>query len=318
MSRNSHTRRQFLELSSAAVGAALVPAAGAASDGEWTVAETPVDSTLYDVVSTAAGAYAVGTGGVVIERTSEGWRTFVRGGPTGNGNDLYGAATSDDGRRLWFVGASGAIGEYDVETGDLADHSAPMDVTNNFNDVAVTGRAGDADVYVAGDSGKLYYSFENGTEGSWEYVTPGSGSNVNAVNFYGERHGYVVDGNQTVFHTEDGETWERAGIADANVNFYGVDADGADDVWVAGGGGMLHHWNGSGWTPRDTGDTGLRDVTVAPVDDDGLAVGGGGAVYDLTDGVWRAQATPIGENLRAVVRGDPDIAVGASGTVVER
>ncbi len=103
-------------------------------------------------------------GGVVLSRGAEGWRKELDGGPTGNGNgnDLYGAAVTDDGKRLWFVGASGAIGEYDVESGVLVDRSAPNDVTNNFNDVAVAGNADEADVYVAGDSGSIYYSFENG------------------------------------------------------------------------------------------------------------------------------------------------------------
>jgi len=88
---------------------------------------------------------------------------------------------TDDGERLWFVGSSGAIEEYDVGTSDLTDHSAPNDVTNNFNDVAVTGEASDANVYVAGDSGKIYYSFEDGETGTWNAVMPGSGSNLNTV-----------------------------------------------------------------------------------------------------------------------------------------
>ncbi|MFB6280440.1 MAG: WD40/YVTN/BNR-like repeat-containing protein [Haloferacaceae archaeon] len=314
-------RRTALKTLGAAAAAAAVPAVGAApaaAESAWTVAETPTGNTLHDVEYTAAGAYAVGGGGLVLERTSEGWTKVLDGGPTGNGNDLYGSDVTDDGKRLWFVGASGAIGEYDVETGNLEDHSAPMDVTNNFNDVAVTGPAGDANVYVAGDSGKMYYSFENGSEGTWEYVTPGSGSNINAVDFYGDRTGHIVDGNKSVFHTSDGETWDKIGLADANVNFYGVDSDGDDDVWVSGGGGMIFHWNGTEWVPADTGDAGLRDIEVTGPDDDGLTVGGGGKVYAYDGTDWVQQSTPVGENLKGVVRGDPAIAVGAGGTVLER
>jgi len=318
MSRNRATRRSFLGGIGAAVAAAAVPATTARAAEGWTAVESPTGSTLYDVEYARTGAYAVGGGGLVIERTSEGWQKVLDGGPTGNGNDLYGSDVTDDGTRLWFVGSSGAIGEYDVETGNLENRSAPMDVTNNFNDVAVTGEAGDANVYVAGDSGKTYYSFENGEEGTWDYVTPGSGSNINAVDFYGDRTGHIVDGNKSVFATDDGETWGKIGLADANVNFYGVDADAADDVWVSAGGGMVFHWDGAEWTPADTGDASLRDIEVTDDDADGLTVGGGGAVYGLgTDG-WTAQATPTGENLKGVVRGDPDIAVGAAGTVIER
>ena len=284
----------------------------------WTVAETPTGGTLHDVVYTDAGAYAVGSGGLLLKRTADGWRKVFDGGPTGNGNNLYGADVTDDGTRIWLVGASGDIGEYNVETGNLNDRSAPMDVTNNFNDVAVTGPAGDANVYVAGDSGKMYFSFENGEEGTWDYVTPGSGSNINAVDFFGVRDGHIVDGNKAVFETDDGATWGKRGIADANANFYGVDADGTDDVWVSGGGGMIFHWNGTQWTPTDTGDASLRDLEVTPDDSDGLAVGGGGKIYDLSGGEWTQQSAPTGQNLKAVVRGSPDIAVGAGGIVLER
>ena len=321
MSEHEPTRRRFLQTSSALAGAALLPGlATADSRAGWQTVESPTGNTLHDDEATTEGAYAVGGGGVVVERTDAGWRKVVDGGPTGNGNSLYGADVTDDGKRLWFVGSSGAIGEYDVVTGDLTDHSAPMDVTNNFNDVSVTGAAGEANVYVAGDSGKMYFSFENGASETWDYVTPGSGSAINAVDFYDDRKGHIVDGNKSVFYTEDGATWDTLGIADANVNLYGVDSDGADDVWVSGGGGTIFHWNGSQWTPADTGDAGLRDIEVAPAGDAGYTVGGGGKLYAVKDGRWVRQATPAGQNLKAVVRdGLPvDIAVGAGGTVLER
>jgi len=313
--RRTVSRRTVIKASGAALAAAAVPTVAAAGD-DWTVAEAPTENTLYDVQTTAAGAYAVGGGGIVIERTSEGWRKTLDGGPTGNGNDLYGAGVTDDGKRLWFVGASGAIGEYDVTTGDLNDYSAPMDVTNNFNDIAVTGEAGSANVYVAGDSGKLYHSFENGEAGSWDDVTPASGSNINAVDFFDGRKGHIVDGNQTVLYTQDGTTWDKLGIEDADYNFYGVDSDGFDDVTVAGGGGSVYRWNGSEWARRDTGDADLRDLERGG--SGGLTVGAGGTVAARDGDRWVVEETPTGENLRAVVRGEVDVAVGASGTVIER
>ena len=138
----------------------------------WEAAETPTEETLYDVAYTSDGPYVVGTAGLVLGRTGEGWEKVLDGGPTGNGNDLYGADVTDDGDRLWFVGASGAIGEYDVTAGSLNDYSAPDDVTNNFNDVAVTAAAGEANTFVAGDSGKIYVNFDNGASGKWDSTTP--------------------------------------------------------------------------------------------------------------------------------------------------
>jgi len=302
-----------------AIALAGLGATTASAESGWTTVETPTENKLFDVEETAEGVYVVGGAGIVLKRTPAGYEKVLDGGPTGNGNSLFGADVTDDGKRLWFVGSSGAIGEYDVETGDLTDHSAPMDVTNNFNDVSVTGEAGEANVYVAGDSGKMYYSFENGASQTWDYTTPASGSAINAVDFHDEKSGHIVDGNQTVLYTKDGATWDTLGIENANNNFYGVDSDGFDDVWVSGGGGTIFHWNGSEWIRSDTGDAGQRDIEVAGADS-GYVVGGGGKVFDRDDRKWTQDATPTGENLKAVVRlgGESAVAVGAAGTVVER
>ena len=314
--RTQTTRRTALKgiAGTFIAGGALASAGTAAAAGDWRVAETPTDRDLYDVAYTDAGTFAVGGGGDVLRRSDAGWTRVLDGGPTGNGNTLYGADVSDDGERLWFVGGSGAIGEYDVTTGSLTDHSAPNDVTNNFNDVNVVGPAGEENVYVAGDSGKIYYSFDAGE--TFDQVTPGSGSAVNALDFHADRAGNAVDGNQTVFATDDGGTYDRIGIENANVNFHAVDSDGADEVYVAGGGGTVYDWNGTEWTPTDLGDATLRDVEIDG--GAGLTVGGGGKVFELADGAWTQLDTPTGANLNAVVRGPTDVAVGASGTVIER
>jgi hypothetical protein len=312
-------RRRFAKLTGAFIAGIGLPTSTVAGATGWTTAETPVTSTLYDVEYTTNDAYAVGGGGVVIHRTSGGWRKALDGGPTGNGNTLRGSDRTNDGERLWFVGSSGAIGEYDVTTGNLNDYSAPNNVTNNFNDVAITGTADEANIYVAGDSGKMYYSFDNGE--TFDDVTPGSGSNINAVDFYDERSGHIVDGNKTAFYTNDGASWDRFGIANANTNFYGVDSDSATDVTVAAGGGVVWNWNGSQWRREDTGDASLQDIEVESVP--GLTVGGGGKVFRRDNTGWHQEDTPTGQNLKAVLRGADfaypyDIAVGAGGTVIEK
>jgi hypothetical protein len=91
---------------------------------------------------------------------------------------------------------------------------------------------------------------------------------------------------------------------------------------------MVFHLAESQWTAASTGDKSLLDVELES--GDGYVVGGGGTVFsadttaariDENAGPWTAEATPVGQNLKAVVRGTgggPDIAVGAGGTVLEK
>ena len=311
----SATRRSVLLGLGAAVATGSAAVSASAAEG-WAVEETETDSTLHAVVAADAGWFAVGDGGVLTTRGADGWVTLRDGGPTGNGNDLYGAAVTDDGERVWVVGASGAIGEYDPATDTLVDRSAPMDNTNNYNAVAVTGEAGAANVYVAGDSGKIYYSFANGETGTWEYVTPGSGSALPAIDFHGPRSGHAIDTNGRVFATDDGATWQAIGVEDADVTFYGLDSDAPDDVTVSGGNGVVLSYDGARWVPTALGDADLVDVETDGVD--GLVVGSGGVVQSLSATGRVLLDTPTGENLNAVGRADETVVVGDSGLVLSK
>lgn len=313
MYRNNDTRRTVLKCLAAVGSAAAVPTAPAETT-EWTVEETPTDVGLYDVAYTSEGAYAVGGDGVVLERTDEGWRKVTDGGVSGDGRDLYGADVTDDGDRLWFVGASGAIGEYDVTTGNLNDHSAPQDNTNNFLDVAATGQADEAYVYVGDGSGIVSYSFENGESGTWDSVQVGQGYALNGVDFHDATAGHVVNTNGNAFATADGTSWERTGVADSNGGFYGVDSDGSEDVRVAADGGVVYRYDGA-WTKTTLADgPTLRDVDVE--DGTGYTVGESGRVFEYVDGSWSEETTETEQNLRAVDLGTPNVAVGDSSTVI--
>jgi hypothetical protein len=298
-------------------------APGGGSTDRWTRVKTATDNTIHDVAVTAEGAYAVAENGLLLKRDPSAgtWRVVLSGGPSSNSRNLYGLAVTDDGTHLWFVGASGAVGEYDVTSGSLVeDHSGPNNVTNNFQDVAVTGDPGAARVYVSGGSGQVYYTADDG--GSWTGVTPGSGSALRALDTYGPRSAVVVDANQTVFETTDGgSSWADRGIADADRSFYGVDANAADDVWVAAGSGTVYRWDGASWTSTALGEPDLEALTVAADGAGGYAVGGSGAVFTYDGASWARQDTPTAQNLEAVVPGTtatPPIAVGAGGTVIER
>lgn len=306
------TRRSYLKGAGGIVAASTLAVPTMADETEWVSVETPVDEGLHGVVDTTDGPYAVGGNGTVIRQGADGWDLVFDGGPTGNGNNLYGAGVTDDGQRIWFVGASGAIGEYDTTTGSLEDHSAPNDVTNNFNDVAVAGEAGDANVYVAGDSGKIYYSFDNGATGTWNEVTPGSGAAVHDIDVHDDRAGHAVDGDQTIFETDDGGTYEPLGIEDADHEFYSLTSAAADAVTLVGDGGTVFDYDGAEWTRTDLGDTQLTSVSERD-----LAVGAGGAVF-RRNAEWAAETTPTGTNLQDVVAAEADVAVGSGGVVLER
>ncbi|MEZ3116559.1 hypothetical protein RYH80_11635 [Halobaculum sp. MBLA0147] len=319
MSDQRHTTRRTVLKTTAgglAAGGLLGTVGSVSAASGWESVESGVSVNLFDVVHSTNGAFAVGAGGDVLRRTAGGWERVVDGGPTANGNALYGADVTDDGERVWFVGSSGAIGEYDVTTGSLNDYSAPNGVTNNFNDVSVRGNADEANVYVAGDSGKIYRSFENGATGSWSQTTPGSGSAINAVDYFDDKQGHAVDGNKVAFETDDGNTYDRIGISGANVNLYGIDSDGDDQILVSGGGGQIFEYDGVDWTPTSVGDASLRDVAVDA--GSGYVVGSGGKVFALGGGTWTEEATPSGANLKGVSLGSVDVAVGASGTILEK
>ena len=289
--------------------------------GEWTRVKVATDNDVNDVAITSAGAYAVADNGILLKRTDTEWTAVLQDGVSGNGNALLGLDVTDDGERLWLVGASGRIGEWDVSSGSLEqDHSAPNDVTNNFQDVAVTGDEGLANVYITDGSGLVHSSTDNGT--TWNQSTPGSGSALRAIDTYGAQSGHTVDANKTVFQTTDGGgSWAKTGDPGAGVSLYGVDSDASDDVWMAAGSGTVYRWDGAAWMTTAVGESALKDIEVAADDQSGYVVGGSAAVFSYDGSSWSAQGTPVTNNLNAVVLGTdstPPIAVGAGGTVIER
>ncbi|MFB6303988.1 MAG: hypothetical protein ABEH47_02380 [Haloferacaceae archaeon] len=314
-------RRSFLRGASLAFA---VPAAGVVgsrllerSGREWTRVATPTSNTLHAVADAATGPFAAGGGGVLLERTDSGWRTALGDGPGGNGNNLTALGTTADGNEVWMAGASGALGAYDVQSSDLVDRSAPDDVTGEFTALAVTGSAGDANVYLGDASGTLHVSFDGGRPNTWRHLTPGTGATIHSLDCYDARAGVLVDGNKAVYRTADGVTWERIGIEDADGSLYAVDATGPDDVWTVGA--SIYSRTDDGWTSPDLSHGSLQDVGVCPC---GCvhAVGASGTIihrHGHGDGDWRT-SSPTGENLHGVALGRPHVAVGASGTVLER
>jgi len=308
------SERRTIALLVLSVCVVSVGLASPAAAQTWENETTPTGENLYGVENTANGTFAVGTGGDVLRRTDTGWETVVDTGPSGNSNNLYGTGVTDDGESFWFAGTSGAVGEYDVVTGTLTDYSGLSGLsTNNFNEVAVEGDSGDATVYIAGDSGKVYYSYDNGD--NWNSVTPGSGASILSVDFADENTGHVVTGNKNVLKTTDaGVTWTGIGISDAGT-LLDVHSNSPTDVWVSAARGTVYNYDGSSWENITVSRT--VDLNAVDIDGTGYVAGGNGTVYRWS-GSFSLEPTDTTNVLRSVARGGPDVAVGNSGTAVVR
>lgn len=318
-----YTRRRAITLAgTVAIGTVGLSSAGSAQEQGWTLADSPVCTQWNAAVQTADGPYVAGEDGYVITRGSDGaWEVAVEEGPQGESSDLFGIDATDDGNRVWFAGSSGAIGEYDVMSGTLTDHSAPADMTSTWLDVAAEGLPESARIYLVNDSGQeLAGTRGPGGSVQWEEPTkPGEGSSLEGLDFYDFRGGMLASSNGAVFETTDGDTYEEIGVEDAQVTFYDVAALGGDDANVAAGSGTIEHHNGSDWKRLDVGQNDAYGIDR--LSDRGLAVAGGGVVFERQgERDWTKGTTPTGNTLRGVALGDgsPDVAVGDGGTILER
>ncbi len=290
------------------------------TESGWTETDTPTEEALLDVVSTQNGAYAVGDSGIVLTRDTDGWEIALEHGPTAESNTLRGVDTTEDGSTVWFAGDGGVLGHY--ENGKITDHSAPEDQTSTWTDVAVTGKTDAEQIHLVNGSGELLRGeYEDGAV-SWNDIEkPGSGSSISSIEFVDSDRGYICDTNQGVFETTDGgKNWGEIGIEDANTAFTGIAATDSVVV-VAGDDGSVFRYDGSVWTRLHAGSA-LSAIGL--VGETGLAVGDGGAVYELTDGSWESVETPVDADLRGVAisadgeQAYPAVVVGADGTVIER
>lgn len=327
-----YTRRKFLGLTGVAVAPTVLSRRStqprATDTGGWVVVDSPTQRTLHDVTRAEAGAFTVGAGGVVLERTEDGWSVVTESGPAGNGQNLSSATTTSNGARLWVAGASGAVGEYDPSTESMTARSAPDDVTNTFTDIAVTGPAGDATIYLVDASGQVHVSEENGDPGTWTHTTPGSGAEISAVAVSGST-GFLVDQNGAVFETTDGETWTELDTPAFDETLVDVEMRSSETVVLAGSDGTVVIRSNGEWEQESAADAALHDVEVAECGCVHAAGASGTLLHRKGHGTtplktlarvfdWWTQTSPTGQNLHGITPGHPHIAVGASGTILEQ
>lgn len=282
--------------------------------GTWRTVDSPTSRTLRDVTGTTNGAVAVGDGGVVVGRGREQWGVLVERGPSAKGRSLRSVAATDDGERVWFSGAGGALGYLDVASGERRNHSKPRGIGTTFPGLAVHGERGQEKLLVAGTSGRVLSGAIERGRLDWEPATrPGGDAVVRALCADAAGVGYGVDGSANVYRTTP-EGWERVGVRGMGGSLHAAAAD--ERVVVAGDNGRVYEYDGEGWTPTTVGGVAVRGLAVGA--GTALAVGDGGAIHvrgagnDWTAAEWDGSATLRGAHLGAWV------AVGASGTIVER
>lgn len=287
---------------------------------DWTEADSPTGKALNAVTNSADGPFAAGGSGRVLARRPSGWEVVVEKGPTGEGNTLKAAGSSDDGQHVWVAGGSGALGKYDVVDERMTDYSAPKGKTSTWEAMGVAGSAGSETVYLVNGSGEVLVGTNDGGSMNWgTAVKPGGGSSAKGLDLLDAQTGYVVDTNAKVYETTDGgESWSAIGIEGGTVGLYDVAAVSDDLINVAGGDGSIQRYNGAVWTKREVSNAALYGIDRSETA--GVAVGSGGTAYGLTEEGWKAASTPTGNTLSDVLLGDggPDVAVGSSGTILER
>jgi hypothetical protein len=290
---------------------------------EWrTVDDVPFEKTLFAVVSTAAGPFAIGDGGTMLADRGGGWEVIFDSGPHTRDNQLRALAVTDDGQRVWFSGSSGALGCYDVKSRRKFDYSMPKEMTSTWEAVTVAGPRGKEKALASNGSGEVLPFTLDGFDVDWGVASKpaGAGSTMAALGASPDGIGYAVDTSGNVFKTTADDGWERIGIRNAQVKFYDIYAGEKGRVYVAAGDGRIYRYDDSykNWTPIGVTDTASLRAFSA-YEDELVVLGNGGEIYERIEGDrWEAVHTPTQEDLFDVALGDPDVAVGADATVLER
>ncbi|GGL63835.1 WD40/YVTN/BNR-like repeat-containing protein [Halocalculus aciditolerans] len=296
-----------------------------ADEPEWKLLDVPFDNDLMEICQTTVGAYAIGDGGVLAgNRNKEGWKIVLDDGPNARDNQLRAMDVTDDGKRLWFLGSSGAIGCYDVETRRKYDYSYPKEMTSTWEGITVSGPAGREKGLAANGSGEVMPFTIDGFDVDWgvaEKPVGGKASKIAALASTEEGIGFAIDTSGQAYKTTESDGWKDIGIVNAQVKFYDVYAGGHGKVYVSAGDGRLYRYDNSynQWTPISVGNAALHSFDM--YDGDMVVLGGGGLFYQRQFGGqrWRKIHTPTKKTLYDVRLGKPyDVAVGKGGTVLHR
>lgn len=290
---------------------------------QWQTHPSPTQKTLYQIVNTAEGPVAVGASGTIVTRRDGEWQVIVDDGPATRDNALRGIDATDDGKRVWFLGSSGSLGCYDVETHRKYDYSFPQGMTSTWEGIAVSGKAGSEKALASNGSGSVLPFAIDGFDVRWGVPSkPGSGSKIMALAASADGVGYAVDSSGNAYRTTPDEGWEDIGIVNAQVNFYDIWAGKNARVYVAAGGGRVYRYDDSyhSWTPLQVGKGAIRAFDVEG--ETMVAAGASGHIYQRapdTEAIrWDRLHSPTGKTIYDITLGKTDYAVAAGGRILAR
>lgn len=322
----SRTRRAYLAVAGSAFASGLAGCLGGSSDSTpnsaWSPVDSPVQGTLYEVVGTRGGPFAVGAGGVVLKRGDGNWSPVLEHGPQGQDTALVSAAVTDNGGALWLCGGGGVVARYDVHTDQFTDYSYPEGHTSSWAGVATVGLSGTEWVFLTNSSGELLYGRNDHGSMNWvdSFQKPGGGASSTGIEF--DTHGflYLCNSNSEVLESVDGgHSWKQIGIAGSSVGLHDIAPFDATTIDVAGGDGHLYRFDGFEWTDLD-----LDAKTFNAIErsrQSGLLVGEDSHVYRFGANGWVADHPTTDVHLHGALLaspGNPAITVGTGGTILER
>ncbi|WP_435096540.1 hypothetical protein [Halarchaeum sp. P4] len=287
--------------------------------GDWQLHETPTNENLRAVTHTANGAAAVGDSGIVLGRSANAkWGHVVEHGPSADDSNLYDVAVTGDGRRLWFCGDDGALGYYDLPSGERHDASEPFGLTESFRAITALGKRGSEKLLVGSSAGTVVSATAEGTTVRLAArLHPANASSVTAALSRESGVGYILTGSGGLHRTTAHQGWKQVGVPDASTDSWHAAARFADGLFVAGGSGFAAHYDPTDgtWTPYDLGSHTIYGVSG---DANGaIAVGGSGTVHQRTDKDWVKAATPTGTRLLDATVTPAPVVVGKDGVVLE-
>jgi hypothetical protein len=254
------------------------------------ILERGVQSLNATFGASASDVWAVGTSGLILRNTGNGWQQVGTREPNINWNGIWGSAATD----IWIVGDGGQIRHWDGM--NLTVSPSPPNVAGETL-AGVYGFAAD-NVYAVGRNGSIIHfgatwtfvvNVEYGLNAIW-------GSDANNI--------WAVGQNSTIFHSSDGTTWPEQPNPSGFELFAirgGPSTTSVPDLFAVGEHGTILRYSDATWIPV----TSPTAANLMGLFTDGpsnhmLAVGTRGTLLRYTGSQWVSAASGVSSDIHGV------------------